>query len=83
MNNQLQEFARKTIKEGLVKLSEKENLMFKRMYAYYFNPNMYKKCLSPNLNKIDVSDIIDAIPEHKLDWAMSQVENSLKMKKIH
>jgi hypothetical protein len=29
----------------------------------------------------DINDVIDMIPEDKLDWAMQQVENSLKKQK--
>jgi len=64
MNNQLQNFARSTLKEGLAKLPDNWKTIFKRMY-------------SPNNIDIDINDIVDIIPEDDLDWAMQQVQNSL------
>lgn len=34
-----------------------------------------------NILKIDINDIVDDMDESKLDWAMKQVENTLKKKK--
>ena len=64
MNNQIQEFARNTLKSGLSQLPEDHQMMFKRMYSH--------KDLDA-----DINDIIDVIPEDKLDWAMQQVERSI------
>jgi len=64
MNNQMKDFARKTIKEGLSKLPEDWQMMFIRMY-------------SPDDLKVSVNDAVDIMPEAKLDWAMQQIENSL------
>lgn len=64
MNNKLQDLARKELKEGLAKLPEAHQLMFKRMYSH------------GDLEK-DINDVVDAMPEDKLDWAMEQVGNSL------
>ena len=65
MNKTMQDFARDNIKAGLANLPEKWQMMFKRMY------------LPDNLNA-DVNDIVDAMPEEKLDWAMQQIQNSLE-----
>ena len=65
MNNQLQEFARQSLKDGLVKLPENWQMMFKRMY-------------SPNNLETDLNDVIDNIPDDKLDWAMQQVQKSIE-----
>ncbi|MBT3298482.1 hypothetical protein HN385_06155 [archaeon] len=68
MNNQIQDFAKSYLKDSLVQLPENWILMFKRMYSH------------ENLDA-DINDVIDMIPEDKLDWAMQQVENSLKKQK--
>ena len=67
MNEELQEFARKKLKEGLAKCTEGEQRLFKQMYYY------------PNL-EAPIGEAVDAIPEDKLSWAMKQVENTLKKK---
>ena len=65
MNNTLSNFARVQLKEGLAKLGEKEHIMFKRIYSH------------GNL-ELDINEVVNKIPEEKLDWAMQQVENTLK-----
>jgi len=65
MNNQTQAFARKTIKDGLAQLPDNWQTMFKKMYS------------SENLDA-DINDVVNLVPENKLDWAMQQVERSLK-----
>ena len=64
MNKQMQEFARNTLKDGLAQLPEGHQKMFKRMY-------------SPNNLDAQISDVVELMPEDKLDWAMQQVERSL------
>jgi hypothetical protein len=64
MNKQLQNYARNSLKEGLLKCTELQQLMFKRMYG------------GGDLNA-DTNDIIDNMPEDKLDWAMQQIEKTL------
>lgn len=68
MNNELQAFARNELKMGLSKLPEKNLTVFKRMYA---NCNL----------KMDINNIVDSIPEEKLDWAMQQVQRTLNQHK--
>lgn len=65
MNKQLEDFARKTIKEGLAKCPEDWQVIFKRMYAH------------GDLEK-DINQVVDDMEADKLDWALQQVENSLK-----
>ena len=65
MNAQLQAFARHTIKEGLAQLPDVCVLLFKRMY-------------SPGNLELPIEEVVDKMPEDRLDWAMQQVENSLK-----
>ena len=64
MNEQLKAFARRALKEGLAQLPESNRLLFKRMYSH------------KNL-EADINDVVDGMPEEKLDWAMQQVERSL------
>ncbi len=64
MNKKIQDFARAVLKEMLAKLPESNHFIFKRMYSH--------KKLEANIN-----DVVDAMPEDKLDWAMQQVQRSL------
>lgn len=65
MNEELQQYARKCLKEKIITLSEAHQLLFKQMYSH---------------NNLDLSieEVIDNMNESKLDWAMKQVENTLK-----
>lgn len=65
MNAQLQAFARKTLKEGLEKCNEDHLMLFKRIYSH------------TNLDA-PINSVVDSMPEEKLDWAMQQVERTLK-----
>ena len=64
MNNQMQDFARQALKDGLATLPESHHMIFKRMYSH----------LNLDLN---INDVVDAMPEDKLDWAMQQVQRSI------
>lgn len=64
MNKQLQEFARNQLKEGLGRLPESNQMLFKRMYSH------------EDLSR-DINDVVDFMPEEKLDWAMQQVQRTL------
>lgn len=68
MNVQLQNYARDTIKEGLAQLPEGWQRVFKQMYAH------------GNL-ELSIEEVVDQMPDDKLDWALSQVSNSLKKQK--
>ena len=72
MNNQLEEFARNTIAEGLYKLSSEQNKLFKMMYGRAEGERSIEDTLA-----MDLEDVINEVPSHKLDWAMTQVENSV------
>lgn len=65
MNEKLKDFAREELKKGLSKLPESWQLRFKQMYSH------------GNLDA-DINDVVDNMPEEKLDWAMEQVERSLE-----
>ncbi len=64
MNEKLQAYARQNLKDGLAQLPERNQMLFKRMYSH--------KNLEANMN-----DVVDKMPEDKLDWAMQQVDRSL------
>lgn len=64
MNNELQAFARQSLKEGLAKLTKGNHLVFKRMYA---NDDL----------DADINDVVDALDADKLDRAMQQVQRSV------
>lgn len=53
------------MKQGLAQLPEDWQTMFKRMYSH------------GHLDA-DINDVVDSMPDDKLDWAMQQVEESLK-----
>lgn len=64
MNTQLQEFARTTLKEGLAQCSPDQQMLFKRMYAN-------GKLETP------INEVVDKMPDSRLDWAMQQVQNTI------
>lgn len=67
MNEELSTFARNFLKENLVKCTEGEITVFKQMY-------------SPVVPDRSINDVIDNMPDEKLDWAISQVKNTLLKK---
>lgn len=64
MNKQLENFARRTLKEGLAQCSGAQQLRFKRMYAH------------DNLDW-PIDDVVDGVEAENLDWAMQQVQRTL------
>ena len=64
MNKILKQFTKSELKKGLDKCTEKEAHLFKRLYS---NNNL----------DLPINDVVDNIPDEKLDWAMQQVENTL------
>jgi len=67
MNKQLQDFARKTLKEGLAQCTKDQQKMFKQIHTG-----------SPGMNYgIDINMVVDEIGMDKLDWAMQQVQETL------
>ena len=65
MNQQLADFARQKIIDGLKQLPAGSQMLFKRMYSH------------ENLDA-DIEDVAVNMPEEKLGWAMQQVERSLE-----
>lgn len=75
MNSQLQTFARQYIKDGLAKLDEGNHHTFKLMYARNGGRRSVADAVAMPIN-----DVVDKIPEEKLDWAMQQVDRSIAKK---
>lgn len=73
MNNRLQDCARQTLKDDLAKLPESWQRKFKLMYDRQ-NGNRSVE----DAEALTTNEVVDAMAEEKLDWAMQQVENSLK-----
>ena len=73
MNEQLEKFARQTLKDGLSKCTKAQQILFKKMYA----------CDAPELvpgiphSLYGINYVVDSMPPNKLDWAMRQVERTL------
>ncbi len=67
MNEQIQVFSRNWLKINLKKCSNKEQKLFKRMYSH------------EDIEK-DIEKVIDDIKPESLEWAMAQVQRTLKQK---
>ena len=68
MNERLANEGRKILKELLSKLNEDNHLLFKRMYT------------PMNLDQ-SINDAVDKMEDNRIDWAISQCENTLKKNK--
>ncbi|MCK5615057.1 hypothetical protein KAR91_75035 [Candidatus Pacearchaeota archaeon] len=70
MNEQLQKYARGTLKEGLSQCTDSEQLFFKRMYSH---------------NKLEssINEVVDNMESEKLNWAMEQVQRTLQKKQTN
>lgn len=64
MNSKLQTYAREELKEGLNQCTEAQQLLFKRLYSH------------DNLD-LSIDEVVDKMPDDKLNWAMQQVERTL------
>jgi hypothetical protein len=62
---QLEQYARQQLIDGLNQCRDGQVKVFKRMYAY--------KHLDWSIEQV-----VEAMPEEKLDWALTQVETTLK-----
>lgn len=79
MNQRLQQYARKFLIINLLKLPEDLQLNFKRMYSYnYITTNGAGSFAKgkPLLDK-PIEEVVQDMPEDKLDWAMVQVEATI------
>ncbi len=64
MNKKLQSFGREFLKENLKKCNDAQQTIFKRMYS---NGNL----------GLTIEEVVDRMPESKIDWAMQQVSRTL------
>ena len=65
MNNTIDSFTRTTILEKLETLPDGWQKRFRQMYGYK----------TPDAS---LAEVVAAMPEGKLDWALTQIENSAK-----
>lgn len=76
MNEQLQSYARNALLEGLHQLPESHQDFFKLMYGRDDGKRSVE-----DAKAIPIKDVVAAMPDSKLDWAIRQVQNSID--KIH
>ena len=72
MNEQLQQFARDALKTGLAQLPNDWQRTFKLIYGRDDGRRSVEGAVA-----MSVDEVVEAVPADKLDWAMSQVQNSL------
>jgi len=72
MNIQLQTFARSKLLEGLNQLPDEWQNKFKLMYARDEGKRSTKDALA-----MPISEVVEQMNPDHLDWAMTQVANSL------
>jgi len=69
MNKTLSDFARQYLKRNLVRLEPANHHVFRLMYSHR------------NMDR-PLDDVVDAMSDDKLDWAMTQIKNSLTRLKL-
>jgi len=75
MNPTLEKFARDTIKNTLLMCTHEHRKRFCQMYS---PSDLSRRVL---IDTGEICEIVDAMPVEKLDWAMTQIENTLKKTK--
>lgn len=73
MNDKLRAFAEAEILKGLQQLPEDWQMKFKLMYGRQNG----KRPLEESKAML-IEDVIREVPDDRIDWAMQQVENSIK-----
>lgn len=68
MNETLKSTAKEMLKELLAECTDGQQLMFKRMYCHR------------NL-ELPINEVVDQMPDDKIDWAMTQVERTVEKNK--
>ena len=68
MNETFANAGREILKGLLAQCTEKQQMMFKRMYSH------------KNL-ELPINDAVDQMDENKIDWAITQCEGTFVMKK--
>ncbi len=79
MNDDLQTYARDTIKAGLARCTEKQQVMFKLMYSEPGEPRLRTPEVVAQIKAAGIEDVVDGMPEERLSLAMEQVEATHKL----
>lgn len=72
MNEQLQNYARTALLDGLQQLPESHQEFFKLMYGRDDGRRSVE-----DAKAMPIEDVVSQMPDNKLDWAMQQVQNSI------
>lgn len=78
MNNSIATFARNAIKQHLALLPTDCQDLFRLMYAEPTEPRRRTPDVVAKIKAACIEDVVDGMPDFKLDWALSQVEATLK-----
>lgn len=73
MNSRIEAFARKCILEDVSRLPEGWQETFKRMYG-----SKNGKLTIEQIKELPMDQVVKAIPCDRLDWALTQIDNSHK-----
>lgn len=73
MNQSIEKFARQSILDGLRKLDERYQEIFKLMYGRLRGERSVEEAKA-----MSIDDVVNEIPGEHLSWALTQVENSVK-----
>jgi hypothetical protein len=73
MNQQLQDFARQQIRDGLELMGPEQLRVFALMYGRKGGRRSVEDAVA-----MPMAEIVAEIPPEKLDWAMQQVANTLE-----
>jgi len=77
MNARLENFARKCITEDLAKLPENWQRTFKLMYGRKNGKRSVEDAIM-----LSIDEVVKEVRTEELDWALTQVDNSLKKLQI-
>ena len=68
MDPRVEKYARMILLQDLLECTNDQQMIFKKMY-------------SPDNLKATIVDVVDNLPEEKIDWAMKQVLRTIEKKK--
>lgn len=77
MNDTLAAFARKSLKDGLARCTERQQAMFKLMYSHPGCLQPRTPAVTADIKAANIEDVVDGMPDDELDRAMEQVEATL------
>ena len=78
MNKTLEAFARSQLIGMLNTLSPDHKRIFKLMYGKRGTPDRPDADTTAKIEAMEISEVVAEMSADKLDWAMTQVENTLK-----